>query len=426
MKVQFFWDRYGKKNETSSCWVRVSHPWAGKNFGAIHTPRIGQEVVVDFLEGDPDQPLITGRVYNAEQMPPWELPANATQSPASSRAPARAVPMAMPMRLRFEDKVGEEQLWLHAEKDQLTEVEHDEDKWVGNDRRKTIDRDETNHIKRDRTETVDRNEKITVHGWRTEEVDLDETITIHKNRSERVDLNENISIGASRSEDVELNETIEIGQNRSEFVGVNEMVRIGGNRSVSIGGSKTETVAMAKAESIGLAKALSIGLGYQTTVGGAMNTTVGPGAAGRGRPEQDHGGRREHGRDGRRHLQPLCRQGHPAEGRQGQHHHDRGRQGHHRGHRVPLRCLGAGADQWQRHRPELKGRRPRCEMEFVNLTPFGAMAYRGVDVHGREYDVFAMRTVYRLERLHPTAARLAPGLVRGRDGGSTTMRHGLD
>ncbi|WP_088278621.1 type VI secretion system Vgr family protein [Ideonella sp. A 288] len=274
VKVQFHWDRYGQRNESSSCWVRTSSPWAGKSFGFVQVPRIGQEVVVDFLEGDPDQPLITGRVYNAEQMPPWELPANATQSGVLSRSSLGGA-YSHANALRFEDKKGEEQLWLHAEKDQLTEVEHDEDKWVGNDRRKTIDRDETNHIKRDRTETVDRNEKITVHGWRTEEVDGDETITIHQNRTERVDLNEKISIGKNRSEDVELNEQIEIGQNRSEFVGANETVHIGGSRSVTIGGAKSESVGATKTETIAVAKALSIGAGYAVTVGGAMNTAVG-------------------------------------------------------------------------------------------------------------------------------------------------------
>ncbi len=266
VKVQFHWDRYGKKNEKSSCWVRVSSPWAGKSFGFVQVPRIGQEVVVDFLEGDPDQPLITGRVYNAENMPPWELPANMTQSGVLSRS-SKGGAYGNANALRFEDKKGEEQLWLHAEKDQLTEVENDEDKWVGRDRRKTIDRDETNHIKQDRTETVDRNEKITVHGWRTEEVDGNETITIHSNRTERVDHNETISIGDNRSEDVGINETISIGANRTETVGANE--------SVSIGGAKTETVALAKAETIGLAKALTIGAAFQTTVGGLMNTSVG-------------------------------------------------------------------------------------------------------------------------------------------------------
>jgi type VI secretion system secreted protein VgrG len=88
VKVQFPWDREGKKNEDSSCWVRVATPWAGKQWGMIHIPRIGQEVIVDFLEGDPDQPIILGSVYNADQMPPYELPANMTQS-GTSRAAAK-------------------------------------------------------------------------------------------------------------------------------------------------------------------------------------------------------------------------------------------------------------------------------------------------------------------------------------------------
>src|SRR5512132_4400036 len=86
VKVQFHWDREVKRDENSSCWVRVSHPWAGKGWGAIAIPRIGQEVIVDFLEGDPDRPIITGRVYNAEAMPPYGLPANATQSGIKSNS----------------------------------------------------------------------------------------------------------------------------------------------------------------------------------------------------------------------------------------------------------------------------------------------------------------------------------------------------
>jgi type VI secretion system secreted protein VgrG len=290
VKVQFHWDRYGRKNETSSCWMRVSHPWAGKSFGAIHIPRIGQEVIVDFLEGDPDQPLITGRVYNAEHMTPWELPAHMTQSGILTRS-SKGGSYGHANALRFEDKKGEEQLWLHAEKDQLTEVENDEDKWVGRDRRKTIDRDETNHIRRDRTETVDRNEKINVHGWRTEEVDGDETITVHQNRTERVDLNERISIGANRSEDVELNESIEVGQNRSRFVGANETLNILGNRGKSVGGNesdaiarswsikvgaaKTETIALASMQNVGLGRMDNVGAAYNLNVGGLMATVVG-------------------------------------------------------------------------------------------------------------------------------------------------------
>lgn len=109
VKVHFHWDRYGQENENDSCWIRVSHPWAGKNYGGIHIPRIGQEVVVEFMEGDPDRPLITGRVYNAQQMPPWKLPDNKTQSGTLSNWSIGGGGASM---LRFEDKKGIEHLEL--------------------------------------------------------------------------------------------------------------------------------------------------------------------------------------------------------------------------------------------------------------------------------------------------------------------------
>ncbi|WP_250439226.1 type VI secretion system Vgr family protein, partial [Delftia tsuruhatensis] len=140
VKVQFHWDRIGGMNENSSCWMRVATSWAGPGFGAVHIPRIGMEVIVDFLNGDPDHPIVMGCVYNASNMPPWALPANATQSGIKTRSSKGGAPGAGMKNgqgdanaIRFEDKAGQEQLWLHAQKDQLTEVENDEDKWVGND-----------------------------------------------------------------------------------------------------------------------------------------------------------------------------------------------------------------------------------------------------------------------------------------------------
>ncbi|MGQ3055152.1 MAG: type VI secretion system Vgr family protein [Roseateles sp.] len=273
VKLSFHWNRYCTKDENSSCWVRVSSPWAGTNFGGIQIPRIGQEVIVDFENGDPDRPIVTGRGYNADNMPPWALPANATQSGLLTRSTEGATD-ANANALRFEDKKGAEQVWLHAERNQDIEVEKDETHWVGHDRTKTIDNDETVHVKHDRTETVDHDETITVHNDRTETVDGNETITIHKNRTETVDLDETITVHKNRTETVDLNETIGIGMNRTEKVGLNETINIGEHRTVTIGGAKMETIALAKAETIGLAKALTIGLGYQITVGAAMNTTV--------------------------------------------------------------------------------------------------------------------------------------------------------
>ncbi len=150
VKVHFHWDRHDQSNENSSCWIRVSQAWAGKNWGSVQLPRIGQEVIVSFLEGDPDRPIITGRVYNAEQTVPYGLPANATQSGVKSRSSKGGSPANF-NEIRMEDKKGSEQLFIHAEKNQDIEVENDETHWVGHDRRKTIDNDETVHVKHDRT-----------------------------------------------------------------------------------------------------------------------------------------------------------------------------------------------------------------------------------------------------------------------------------
>ncbi len=271
VKVQFFWDRLGKNDEKSSCWVRVSEQWAGKNWGFVANPRIGQEVIVDFIEGDPDRPLITGRVYNAEQMPPYDLPANMTQTGIKSRS-SKGGGTANFNEFRFEDKKGSEQVFLHAEKNQDIEVEHDETHWVGHDRTKTIDNDETVHVKRNRTETVDNDESITIGNNRSEEVKKDESITIGNNRSEEVKKDESIKIGNNRTEEVGKQESVTIGESRTTEVGKNETVTIkesrqeevGKNETVSIGENREVTVG--KNDQLSVAKVLVINAGDQITI----------------------------------------------------------------------------------------------------------------------------------------------------------------
>src|SRR5262249_46456007 len=121
VKVQFHWDRRGQHDENSSCWIRVSHPWAGKGWGAVSTPRIGQEVIVDFLEGDPDQPIITGRVYNEEHQPPFGFPAGAVQSGIKSATHKGAGYNQFSM----DDTAGKEKVTIHGQHDMETTVEHD-------------------------------------------------------------------------------------------------------------------------------------------------------------------------------------------------------------------------------------------------------------------------------------------------------------
>ncbi len=236
VKVQFHWDRYGKSDENSSCWIRVSQAWAGKNWGAIQIPRMGQEVIVSFLEGDPDQPIITGRVYNGDYMPPYGLPANATQSGVKSRS-SKGGAEANFNEIRFEDKKGSEQLYIHAEKNQDIVVEASETHSVGANRKKTIGNDETTEVKANRTEKVGADEKITIDGSRTEKVGVNETITIAADRTE--------SVGANESVTVTGNQTITVLGNRTDTVAGSITQAVAGSSTHMVAGSYTMQCASA-------------------------------------------------------------------------------------------------------------------------------------------------------------------------------------
>ncbi|VWC91796.1 Rhs element Vgr protein [Burkholderia lata] len=232
VKLQFRWDRYGQSNQDSSCWVRVSSPWAGGGFGGVQIPRVGDEVVVDFLNGDPDEPIVTGRVFNGERMPPWGLPGSATQSGLLSRSsPGGTTDHAN--AFRFEDKKGAEQLWMHAERNFDAETEADHTLSVGNNHTHTVGNDETMQVK--------------------------------NNRQRSVGQNETVNIGQNRVAQIGIDETHGVGGNRTRTVGKNETVTISANRDATIGGVHTETVAKGKTETIGEAKTLNVGQMYQTT-----------------------------------------------------------------------------------------------------------------------------------------------------------------
>jgi type VI secretion system secreted protein VgrG len=159
VKVQFHWDRKGKKDENSSCWIRVAQNWAGKQWGAIFTPRVGQEVVVDFLEGDPDQPIITGRVYNAEQVTPYKLPDEKTKSTIKSNSSKGGGGYN---ELRFEDAKGKEQVFIHAERNQDIRIKNDLYETVGAASHRKVGEDHLEEIGGDLHLAVkgDQNEKV--------------------------------------------------------------------------------------------------------------------------------------------------------------------------------------------------------------------------------------------------------------------------
>jgi len=200
VRVQFHWDRIGQSDQNSSCWVRVSQAWAGNRWGSQFIPRVGHEVIVDFLEGDPDRPMITGSVYNASNMPPYSLPENATQSGIKSRSSKSGTNDNF-NEIRFEDKKGDEELYIHAEKNMTTKVENNDD--------------------------------ITVDMNRTENVGCDETVNVGRHRTH--------TVGSNDSLDVSLNQDTTVGVNRNLTVGGNESRTIAGNSTESIAGSWTNT-----------------------------------------------------------------------------------------------------------------------------------------------------------------------------------------
>ena len=171
IKLHFHWDRHGKSDENSSCWVRVSQAWAGTKFGAMHIPRINQEVIVEFIDGDPDQPIVTGRVYNGDNKVPYDLPTNATQSGIKSRSSKGGGPANF-NEIRMEDKNGEEELYIHAERNHTQVTENDRSESVGHDR--------TLKVGRDKSETIDRDKTIEVNGKHTETIVDDTKIDITK------------------------------------------------------------------------------------------------------------------------------------------------------------------------------------------------------------------------------------------------------
>ncbi len=242
IKVHFHWDRLGKRNENSSCWIRVSQPWAGTGFGGITIPRIGQEVIVDFLEGNPDNPIITGRVYNGAAMPPYSLPANKAHSGLMSRSTPKGGSDNF-NGIRMDDGIGAEMMQIQAEKD--------EDILVKNNKNETVGNNEGIYIGVDRTETVGNNESLTVTN--------DQQITIGNNRSEDVGNDETVKIGNNRNTTVGSNDVLSVGMTRTHSVGINEMINIGAAQEITVGAVQIVSVGIAQINTIGLKQKTNAG-----------------------------------------------------------------------------------------------------------------------------------------------------------------------
>ena len=267
VQVNFHWNMPDKPNAKCSCPVRVASPWAGKGWGAVSIPRVGQEVVVSFLEGDPDRPLIIGSVYNAANTVPYGLPDNKTQSGIKSRSLLGGTDDFN--ELRFEDKQGSEDFIIHAQKDMHEEVEndhvvtidHDETVEVKNNQTLTVDNDQTETIKHDRKVTVQNDDKL--------DVTANGTTTI--GQKFKLDAGTEIDLVCGASS-ITLKASGDI-----EIKGVN--IKITGDATVKMAGQATVDIGAGASMKVHSDAMMNVEGGAMTTVKGAMLTLTGDGMA---------------------------------------------------------------------------------------------------------------------------------------------------
>jgi type VI secretion system secreted protein VgrG len=239
VKVQFHWDREGRHDENTSCWIRVSQSHAGRGFGGIDVPRIGEEVIVSFVEGDPDRPLITGRVYHKESVPPFALPGEKTRSGIKTKT----YKGSGYNELSMDDTPGKEQIRIHGQYNMDSVIENDETHKIGKNRTKSIG--------------------------------VDEVMTIGNNQKLKVGVNKTVDVGTDHTETIGANQNIKIASNQVTKIGANQTTTVASNQSNSVGSAKTETVGMMSNEMVGVMKTTNVGVAYSIISGAAMNTAVG-------------------------------------------------------------------------------------------------------------------------------------------------------
>lgn len=321
VKVHFHWDRYDNKDENSSCWIRVATPWAGEKWGMIHIPRIGQEVVVDFIGGDPDYPLITGSVYNADQMPPYGLPDNKTASGLKSRSTKGASATDF-NEIRMEDLKGKEQLYVHAQRNLDTVVELDESRVVGHDRSTRIGHDDDRFVKNDDRHVIEGNQSVQIQkdqtvkikGNQSVTVDKDQSNIVHQNRTQSIDGDHREEVGGNHNESIGGDHSLTINGSQNNLIMSDQSYLVVGNRNTTVVGGETfttpgstsimsatgysvttgaeyaetattrkamvygtdeETIAMSQTSTVGMARSGTVGGNDSLTVGAAQSIQVG-------------------------------------------------------------------------------------------------------------------------------------------------------
>jgi len=238
IKVQFHWDRYGENDENAGCWIRLGQTMAGANWGAVCVPRIGHEVIVTFLDGDPDRPLVTGAVYNSLNLPPYSLPEHKTKTTFRTQTHKG---MGF-NELSFEDEANQEEVYIRAQKDMSTLVQNNRFRDIINDEFLKVGRHQTNEIKGDHNETIDGYKTTTVNSTFTETVEQDVTVKYNANETQSVSKNVAIDIGENRTTKIIKNDDVDIGSNYNLTVGASRAVDISADDLQTVGGNLTVSV----------------------------------------------------------------------------------------------------------------------------------------------------------------------------------------
>ncbi|WP_339468438.1 type VI secretion system Vgr family protein [Pseudomonas capeferrum] len=223
VKVSFPWDRESENNEFSSCWVRVSQGWAGGSWGSMAIPRIGQDVIIQYVNADPDQPMITGRTYCGNQLPPYDLPEHKTRMTIKSQTHKGGGYN----ELRFEDELGRQEVFIHAERDQNNVVKHNETTQVGNDRAERVEQDETISIGRDRREDVAQDESLSIGQNRVHEIGNDDSLSIGRTHTIVTGQDRIEKVGNHRQDFTKANHTVEIGGHLEQVVAGHNLLQTG-------------------------------------------------------------------------------------------------------------------------------------------------------------------------------------------------------
>src|SRR5277367_2877857 len=265
VRLKFHWDTEADRlaKEPSSCWVRVSQVFAGAGEGALFHPRVGCEVVVEHLDGDPDRPIVTGRVYNGQNRPPAAASGAATVSIMKSFAsPGAAVNNAF----GFDDTAGSEQVAMNAGKDWNSTV--------GHDRTETIANDSTSSVGVDRAESTGSNRSTSVSANNTETVGADESLSVSANQTIAIGANQKITVGADQTESVGANRTDSVGANQTASIGADDKLTVGANQTIGIGANQKTSVGANVEESVGGTKTVAVSAASSETVTGAMTHSV--------------------------------------------------------------------------------------------------------------------------------------------------------